>query len=149
VGFTAHFPGSYQLAFTGMESFPSGTVILLEDVKDNVLVDCRNNPNYSFTYSAGEDPERFLLHFTITSGLDAATADRLVLFTSGGNLSLFIPASYHSGVVFVYDMTGRMIHQESAGGKGLMTFALPGVKGWNIVQVVSPAGAISEKIFIP
>jgi hypothetical protein len=149
MGFTAHFPGNYLLTFTGMESFPSGTVILLEDVKDNVLVDCRDNPDYGFAYSAGDDPERFLIHFTITSGLDERTSHRLILFNSGNQLNLLIPASFNSGVVFIYDMTGRMIHRERAGGTGLMTVTLPEAHGWNIIQVVSPAGVISQKIFIP
>lgn len=149
MGFTADYPGMYLFTFTGMETFPQGTVILLEDLKDNVLIDCRYHSTYSFSYTAGEDPERFIIHFTIISGREEMTSEHLVLFPSGNHLLLMIPSSFREGELSIHDLTGRLVHRESVWNAGLTVIAMPESKGWYIVRVVSSSGVISQKVYIP
>jgi hypothetical protein len=149
IGFTADYPGTYNFTFTGMETFPQGASILLEDLKEGVLIDCRNHSAYGFTYSEGEDPERFIIHFTVISGHEELTSEHLAIVPSGDQLHLMIPSSFREGELFIHDLTGRMVHRERVADTGLSVVATPGSKGWYIVRVVSSTGVISQKVYIP
>ncbi|HOW24142.1 MAG TPA: lamin tail domain-containing protein [Bacteroidales bacterium] len=149
IGFTAYLSGMYVLAFTGMETFPAGMDILLEDLKEDVLIDCRDHTDYSFSYAPGDDPERFLVHFTVVSGHEEITSEHLVLCRSGNHLHLMIPSSFREGELFVHDMTGRLVRRESVTHAGLTVVTVPESKGWYIVRVLSSSGVISQKVFIP
>jgi len=149
IGFTADNPGAYLFTFSGLETFPESTGILLEDLKENVLIDCRCHSAYSFTYSDGEDPERFLIRFTLISGHDEPTHERLVLLPAGDHLHLMMPASFREGELFIHDLTGRLVHRERVRNAGHMIVARPESKGWYIVRVLSSSGVISQKVYIP
>ncbi len=149
IGFTAVHPGAYLFTFDGMGTFPESTDILLEDLKENVLIDCRIHSAYSFTYSDGEDPERFLIRFTLISGDDGPTSERLVILPAADHLHLMIPTSFREGELFIHDLTGRLVYGECVRNMGHMVVVRPESKGWYIVSVLSSSGVISQKVYIP
>ncbi len=148
IGFSAGSSGSYQVAFTGMESFPQGTAFLLEDLEGDSLVDCRSQPVYTFIYSTGDDPGRFILRFTTTSGDDEVVSGKMTILPSGDHLNIVFPAWFREGIIFIHDLTGRLIHREAVHVNPLVV-SVPQVRGWIIVKAVSEAGVISQKVYIP
>ncbi|MBP6977013.1 MAG: lamin tail domain-containing protein [Bacteroidales bacterium] len=148
IGFSANSTGSYRLTFAGMETFPQGTVFLLEDLAVDSLVDCFSYPFYDFTFSTGDDPGRFILHFTPISGQDEITAEEMILFPSGGNLNLVPPHGFNGGMVTIHDLTGRLIHQETVGTSPLL-IPMKHAKGWLIVRIVADSRVISKKVYLP
>jgi len=74
VGLTAGVPGAYTLSAEGINSFTNATEITLEDKKTGAYQNLNNSPGYMFTVSAGDEPERFVLHFMdVTSKVEPET----------------------------------------------------------------------------
>ncbi|MFN4122185.1 MAG: T9SS type A sorting domain-containing protein [Flavobacteriales bacterium] len=55
--------GSFNLSFDYLESLPSTVMIYLQDKKTGVWTNLRTQSSYTFTSSAGDDIQRFVLHF--------------------------------------------------------------------------------------
>jgi len=58
--------GSYTLTATGLETFSEANIIL-EDIKTGTTSDLNENPIYSFTANPEDDPDRFIIHFNVSS----------------------------------------------------------------------------------
>jgi hypothetical protein len=59
--------GSYTITASELESFFEAN-ITLEDILVGTTIDLNENPVYSFTGNPGDDPERFIIHFNVSSG---------------------------------------------------------------------------------
>ena len=54
---------AFALFASNTDSFPAGTTLYLEDIKENLWQDLMENPVYPFDFTLGDDPDRFILHF--------------------------------------------------------------------------------------
>lgn len=148
IGFMTGSMGTYQLAFSGLESFPPGTVFLLEDLAADSLVDCLLHPVYFFTYSTGDDPERFILHFTMPSGREEFTPGKMIIIPSENCLNIALPAWIKEGMLHIVDLTGRLVHLEAIHTAPLVVPLRQG-HGWMIVKVITGSGVLSQKVYVP
>lgn len=73
VGFEPGANGNYTLSFDGTNTFDPTSYVMLEDKKLNVWHDVRNG-NYSFSASATDNWERFVLHFTPAAKFNTSDA---------------------------------------------------------------------------
>jgi hypothetical protein len=77
VAFNPGANGTFTISATDLESFPSGTGIVLEDTKEGIMHDLNSNPVYTFTSVTSDfDPNnptsRFVVHFSPASVTDIA-----------------------------------------------------------------------------
>jgi subtilisin-like proprotein convertase family protein len=77
VGLNPGANGTFTISATDLESFPSGTGIVLEDTKEGIMHDLNSNPVYTFTSVTSDfDPNnptsRFVVHFSPASVTDIA-----------------------------------------------------------------------------
>lgn len=63
LGFYYGTPGSYSIGPNSLLGFPANLNLVLEDVKEDSLIDLRLNPSYSFVADSGDSANRFVLHF--------------------------------------------------------------------------------------
>ncbi|MCD4735289.1 MAG: hypothetical protein K8R53_04550, partial [Bacteroidales bacterium] len=63
VGFKVGIAGTYSIQFTGTDSFDAFTPIYLEDIKENIFINLRENQSYTYDYNPGDETDRFKVHF--------------------------------------------------------------------------------------
>jgi hypothetical protein len=88
VAFSCGLSGNYTLAAFNMESFDKGITLELEDLRDHTTKNLALQPEYQFSYTAGDSPDRFLLHFYHPAAGNGQPAEAVSwnLFTRGRHL---------------------------------------------------------------
>lgn len=143
-GFVKNDAGSFSI---GMQEQLDGYIVYLTDLQTGQEFNLTDNGSYNFTATAGDDPNRFLLHFAPVSVAKPAVADASVIYTFGGNI--FISNAPAQSEIRVSNLMGQVILRTSANGNGLTTInaaSLP--EGIYVVSVVSGNQVVSKKVSI-
>lgn len=150
VYFTPGTDGDFTLEATQLESFTTGSRIILEDLKENNSIDLTTDPGYSF-YSAKSDPAaRFILHFggAFSAGSNA-TPTAISIFTDGRTVFITTPEGKEiTGKIHLFNMMGRQL--TTADLKGTTSITLdPGLPtGYYLVRVTTQNITKTQKIWI-
>jgi hypothetical protein len=99
IGKTLHIPvrvtagvtGSYDISWSGVESFSSNACFKLEDTENGSILDLKTNVTYNFNLTTGDQNPRFILHIDVpmpTSNTPASCNN-----TNDGSISI----KNHSG----------------------------------------------------
>ncbi|MFH1936853.1 MAG: T9SS type A sorting domain-containing protein, partial [Bacteroidota bacterium] len=141
--------GEYRFLVEGQESFPLGEDLYLEDHLEQNLVDLRSDPEYSFTASAGFDPDRFMIRIGNPAGekeeepmqgIGISTEQNRIIFHGLENCTLITP-------VCLFDMKGNLVlsaHVDTF--HPAIETDLPA--GIFIVKLTCSEGSVSSKIYI-
>ncbi|MFT4968444.1 MAG: hypothetical protein ACI9O4_000173 [Chitinophagales bacterium] len=83
--------GTFELSFDGLASFPTTSLIFLEDKFTGDFVNVREVSTYSFTTNVSDDADRFVIHFTApievtTTSATCAGADAELAIDFGQNV---------------------------------------------------------------
>jgi|GEM_PF-1258180 len=141
LGFIVGAEGTYSISI--MENNINGNVIL-EDLLTGQIVDLTEGP-YVFSYSNGENENRFLIHF----GDQTPTTDpRDVVIMSRNNLVYINNQSGSAGSMILYNIMGQQLSTTPV-ETGLNTLPLDGLSGHYIVKVVTGSVTTTAKIYIP
>lgn len=145
VGVYIPLDGEYSLNVSGIESFTTTPGIILEDIQTNTLVEINQNPTYTFTAEAGDDPNRFLLHFG-TVGINNPLEDTQVSIVVRDN-NLLISGAAANAEIVVTNLLGQVVLQGKAGNSGLTVISTGSLNdGIYVVSVVSGKQSVSKKI---
>jgi len=147
LGFSCNADGAYSFTATGMESFDAYTPILLEDTKLNTTQDLRTLPVYNFNYAAGENANRFKLHFKSTNGINDPSNSGISVYSSDHNVMINNSTSF-AGEVFVYDLTGRLLIHSNIDSRMKTGIPLQAAIGAYIVKVVTAGESVNRKVFL-
>lgn len=143
LSFQAGTSGTFELA---IDEANDVSLLILEDKKTGTFADLVKS-NYSFTYSASDDSDRFILHFNPQSVSDY-NLERINLYTDKNQVYIQINGN-SNGNVLVYDLMGRLIMTEPLQGNVMNSFAIEGSSGIYIVNVSAGKANIKEKVFVP
>jgi hypothetical protein len=113
------YTGEVLFTASGIESFESGTDIKLEDRLLSKFVDLRSTPAYTFTHTAGDANDRFVLHFGSVLGVED-TESQLLSKVSVSNKTIYLnyPANSMKQTAVLYDIQGRLIKQIQLSNSG-------------------------------
>ncbi|MDD2964940.1 MAG: T9SS type A sorting domain-containing protein [Bacteroidales bacterium] len=145
VAFNAGTEGVYTLTASGMESFPSGDIILT-DLKNNARQSLRQNPVYFFNSSVVNEPERFKISFT-TVGIMENSLNKINILVANNMLELHFPEMI-SGMVAVSNLAGQIVANLPVNGKGIIRMNSPHVPGIYFVSLTTASGTITQKVFV-
>ena len=146
VSFIAGVDGTYTLT----ANFASSTysAIKLEDKITGKVHDLLLTPEYSFSANKSDISERFLLHFTVTYGIENLEENADIQIYSYGN-SIYLNNNTDSEtLVSVYNITGRQIYQDRVGAGSQHTFTINAPTGLYIVKALTGKSITSRKVFI-
>ncbi|HPE33776.1 MAG TPA: T9SS type A sorting domain-containing protein [Bacteroidales bacterium] len=129
----------------GLENFPGG--VRLVDLKTGISRSLNQNPDYSFTASDGDDPERFLLKFSPVGITEIQENELLEIFAYGKSITIINPDNL-SGTIKLSDITGREVMQQTLKGESVLRLETNLVTGIYIVNVLTGRGIEKEKIII-
>jgi uncharacterized repeat protein (TIGR01451 family) len=147
----ANGTGSYQMVFNGMETFRPGVNIILEDKKLNSNREIMTNPSYSFNYTEGDDPARFLLHFhNPFFGIEGAKKDHdLVIYSYGIDVYLKdLTGNPEKGDLYLYNQMGQEISHKLVAGITLNKFTFDLPDGYYIVKVITKERTYNAKVYL-
>lgn len=138
VGFRSEMNGVYTISATEIHDL---TYVGLEDKLTGAVTNL-TELDYSFTFSGGQDNERFVLHFVpLETGDYKEFLSRI--HTSGEDLFVYINDS-HQAHVLVYDLSGKLNYNFTA-QPGNNIFSI-GKNKIYIAKVLSETQTITQKI---
>jgi hypothetical protein len=144
--------GNYTITASKMETFRSGTTITLEDKKTNTTQVLTQNPEYTFSYTIGDDPARFLLHFNNPFyGIDDQQVKQndMLIYSFGHDVYLKdLTGKPVRGTMFIYNLMGQEIAHKPVSAIALnkYTFNLP--NGYYIVKVITKDKIYNGKVYL-
>jgi uncharacterized repeat protein (TIGR01451 family) len=154
IGFSVEQPTDgtkYTLTASNIESFRTGMTITLEDKKLQTTQDLTVNPAYNFTYAAGDDPSRFLLHFfNPFYGLnDQEKDDDMLIFSYGHDIYLKdLTGQAEKGDLFLYNLMGQEIAKAKVSDISLNKYNFNTAGGYYLVRVITKDKAYTGKVYL-
>jgi hypothetical protein len=147
IGFECLVQSDFSVSASGMDGFDSNTEFYLEDLKEGVFHNLKDNPTYSFTNSLTDNPDRFILHFDSPNSVDEQRIERVQIY-SYNNLINIRNQSHDKMQVFVYDLVGRQILADEYYSSGLIRISTQVEMGYYIVKVLSGGEVTQKKVFL-
>jgi hypothetical protein len=140
VGFTAVESGVFTINAKESGEF---TELYLEDLFTNYVTNLLEN-DYSFSYSAGDQQNRFILHFGAL-GVDDVAGDLFNIYSFNKDVYVAVPA-HTSGTITVYDMMGQEVTSTSI--NNTVNVITLDKSAYYIVKVLSNENMETKKVFI-
>ncbi|MCD4737629.1 MAG: hypothetical protein K8R53_16435 [Bacteroidales bacterium] len=138
VNFKAVASGTYTI-----EAIDNGfEFVYLEDLKTGILHDL--NSAYEFSYTEGEDTDRFVIHFGEISLENAQYG--IVVYSYENNVYVY-NANNLTGNINILSVMGQQVTNVSL-ENGLNTISMNDVNAYFVVNVVTNSTVISEKVYI-
>ncbi|MEI6765543.1 MAG: T9SS type A sorting domain-containing protein [Bacteroidota bacterium] len=115
VAFIPALTGTYTIAASEFENLAAQTGIYLEDKKTNTLIDLVETPEYTYNAEAGDDVNRFVVHFknAAVTGIPAIVkVSDITLYPNPnkGNFTLSFGENVPDATtVEVYDIVGQKV----------------------------------------
>ena len=147
IGFECLVQSDFSVSASGMDGFDSNTEFYLEDLKEGVFHNLKDNPTYSFTNSLTDNPDRFILHFDSPNSVDEQRIERVQIY-SYNNLINIRNQSHDKMQVFVYDLVGRQILADEYYSSGLIRISTQVEMGYYVVKVLSGGEVTQKKVFL-
>jgi hypothetical protein len=151
LGVKCHVDGLYSLTFTGIDSLKRYDVTL-EDRQTLQNTPVKEGTVYHFSYKEGDNPLRFVLHFSVITGIRKVAHSkfpvrvyvwhkRITLKTTNGK-----PLN---GQMNIYDLNGRRLVTRELNPGLSESFDLPFKRGLYLVQVISNhLSSHTEKVLV-
>ena len=150
LAFKCSVSGDYLITASSLESFREGTVIMIEDLKESRSQTLMQNPVYAFSYQAGEDANRFLLHFTNPFfGTDDLSREAIQIYSYEDAVYVkhLTPGSIH-GTITLYNMTGMKVFGGQLEDFPLNIFHPDVCLGYYVALVRTGSTVVTGKVFL-
>ncbi len=151
LSFKCSATGTYILTALDVASFESGTEIYLEDLATgSEWVDLVSNPVYTFTATAEDEKERFIIHFLGPTGINDPDDAKLITIYSWSQDAYIVNRGKETIKEYVaYDLMGRELHRGTLPNSTLNKVQIGEVSGYYIVKVITKEGRIyTDKVYI-
>lgn len=148
LAFKSFLDREYTITADNASSFGNDMDVMLEDTQENVKINLKETPEYTFMATSDELSERFIVHFfNVTAIPETTQLEGLQIYSYNNRIYLHSELNTMADVT-VYNMLGQEVHQTAVELSSLQSFDLNLNTGWYVVQVVTEQGVKSEKVFI-
>jgi len=149
LGFAAGADGVYAITAGSLNTFKTGTTITLEDLKAGVSQNLMQNPVYSFSGSPSDDPNRFLLHFAGSIGInDQKEINPVKIYAIGKTVYISSASDMANSQVTISNILGQEIVTKKLDDKSLNQVQMDVMEGYYIVKVQTSATVKTVKVYI-
>ena len=145
--------GEYKFTLSQIDQLPNVN-ITLEDLKTEITQDLIIEPIYTFTASAGDEINRFLLHFKSNAfGIDQSIdvenpmveiysyAKRIYIRSKG-------IAATESGQIEIFSISGQLINKQTISAKTLISIPANTTNNYLLVKLTKASEVTIKKVFI-
>ncbi|MBU2650650.1 MAG: LamG domain-containing protein [Bacteroidetes bacterium] len=140
----------FYIRIEGTDDLDPDLPVFLTDLQTQTTHNLTNEPIYSFTATEGDDPGRFLLHFsTVGIGEKQFTGSVInILAWNGGNTLHISNPEQLTGQFAVFDMTCKPVLSGILDGESEQSYShnLPG--GLYVVCFRASEGVVSRKVLV-
>ncbi|MFT5913562.1 MAG: hypothetical protein ACJAWV_001164 [Flammeovirgaceae bacterium] len=147
--------GAYTLKAAEIAQFRLGTEIMLEDLKEGMLIDLNQVSEYAFDLAKDELVEnRFKIHLKndrVTSIADDLAERGVSIFSTQNQVRIqFADLVSAKAQISIFDLQGRLILSKSNQSKLQADFELPNTidRGIYIVKVENAKGVAIRKLYV-
>lgn len=133
--------GNYTISATEINDLQS---VILEDTKTGIFTELTSK-SYTFGWEAGENEQRFVLHFTAMTGTGDPTAQSALIYSHFKTVYVNLTDA-EKGEVFVYGVSGQLLATKKA-CRGINAINIP-TAGVYLVKVLSGKQAFVKKVWI-
>jgi hypothetical protein len=150
MGFVKNQGTTFTIEAEGLNSFPEGTVITLEDLKLNITQSLSENPLYAFTSQEGDDAGRFIIHVNSPSvGTGSVTETTpYTIYSTGSEIHVSTFTQNSNYQLVITDMSGRKVITENVHGDQNFALRTNLQTGIYIVSLFDGSRSISKKLAI-
>lgn len=147
------YPGDYTLDFTGIDNLVANDLkVKLTDLKRNTTIDISEGDTYTFTYSEGDDINRFKLEFYSVTGINDALAQPqdINIYVSNNNVVIRnLDNKNLNGQVSVLNLLGQVVYTQQLSGSSMQTLHTGFNTGVYIVRLsLDNNNVMSKKLII-
>lgn len=139
VSFTSQSSGTYTLSLGEVHDFQS---VLLEDLLTGMFTELTNS-SYTFDFTAGDDPDRFVLHMMVT-GIGEAEQPAAKIYSYGRNVYVNLTDKQPVEIA-VYTLAGQQVVTETVNANARIPLE---TSGYYLVKVVGQERIQTRKVFI-
>jgi hypothetical protein len=139
LGFTAK-TGSYTI---GINALSGLSLVTLEDTKTGIFT-ILDNSTYAFDFTAGENENRFILHFGALAVKEAKNAT-VSIYSYQQTVHINMK-DQEKGYIYIYNIAGQLVATKLA-AQGTIEIRLPNMGNY-IVKVISRNTTQVRKVFI-
>ena len=147
LGFECDASETFTIEASELESFEENLTIYLEDTKEAILHNLSETNTYYFDHQAGDDPQRFILHFGAPNNIPELTGNHVYIYSFEDVIFIKNPNRVN-GKVRVYDLIGQEIHSESTLANEIIEVGLNVKTGYYMVTFESESFNVSQKVLI-
>jgi hypothetical protein len=144
--------GPYTLMASKLETFRYGATVTLEDKKTGKMQDLMSNPVYNFSYSEGDNPSRFALHFyNPFYGIDDEDKEKqeMQIYSFGHDVYLKdLTGHPEEGEFYLFNEMGQEILEKPVSAITLNKISLNVNTGYYIVRVITKDKAFTGKVYL-
>jgi len=138
-GFIKNTGSAFQIEASGAETFEDGAY--LQDLKTGTITDLSKNPVYSFTSESEDNPNRFVLKFSLQSQESPIEITAYV-----NNSTLYLQNTEGEVTLGIFGITGQKILEVTTTGNAVALGNL--ATGVYILKITSNQKVKESKIFI-
>ncbi len=143
--------GEHTLA-ANLDSLPD-TKVTLEDLVTGTMHNFNDNPFYTFNANKGDDPARFLLHFSYgPTGIEnPGDIGQNALHVYAWDKAIYISNSdndFAEATIHIYDLLGRELVNTKANLGNLTRIPVEVNNSYLVVQVIKGSTVVTEKVFV-
>lgn len=148
LAFKSFLNKEFTISADGISSFTGDIDIILEDTQEDIQIDLRETPSYTFLANADELTERFKLHLLKSTGINEANQiEGLNIYTHNNTLYLNSDIA-RTAQVEMYNVTGQLTFSKKVTLDGLTQITPQLTTGWYVVKVNTSEGMATQKVFI-
>lgn len=138
----------YTLSTTNANSFDNDIEVYLMDKVADMRINLKEIPEYTFTATAGELTDRFVVQlFKVGTSTQDAELVGVHIYSNGEQIYLQ-SNSDNKALVRVFNMLGQEVYNKTMVIGGLQSIDIKQKAGWYIVQLAGEQGIVREKVFI-
>jgi len=147
LGFVKNEGAEFSIGLDPESAIP-GLAVYLTDKKTGAVTEVKQNVEYSFTSTEGDDASRFLLHFGPLGIDDPASTGAFRIYASNGNIYILSQQPEKADVT-VSNILGQVVMRSQAEGNRLNTLNARNLQNGIYVVSISPGNqTVSQKILL-
>jgi hypothetical protein len=147
IGFECEVSTNFTIATSGMEGFTENVEFYLEDLKEGIVQNLKEIPEYTFTGSSSDEPGRFLLHFANPNSIGESIPNPVSIYADNNTIHI-LNIGQTMATVHVYDLMGRQIKETKIFGEKTAAIKVDAETGYYLVKVQTSDQFVTEKVFI-
>ena len=149
LGFKSGEENTYTITAQQIENFDDYSVVLLEDLLTNTIVNLLVEPVYTFVSSPDDAPERFRLRFTDEIiGLDDNYTQSVNIYGHANSIYVQVLSDNENYVLTIYDMLGQSLGRMDLVNDETNAFQIKSGSGFYLAEVRSGNNVVTKKILL-